>query len=465
MKTVAIIGAGISGLTAAYRLHRENIPVTVYEAAPRVGGPIQSVRRDGYLAECGPNSILETSAQISDLVKDLGLESQCVYANPEAKARFIVRDGKLAAAPTSAGSFLSTTLFSVGAKLRLVAEPFIGKGKQAEERLGDFVRRRLGQEFLDYAINPFVGGIYAGDPELLSVQEAFPKLAAVEQKYGSLILGQFLGARERKKRGEVSKQSAPMFSFIDGLESLPKAMAKALGEGVRTNHAVKAIRKTESDWEIQTSYGAQEHSAILLAVGAHQLARLRIEAEGMPSLEPLSDVVYPPVASVTLGFRRMDVSASLDGFGVLVPQAEGLDILGTLFTSSLFPNRAPARHVTVTSYVGGARSPELALLSREALVETVKNDLRKLLGVSGKQTFEHVHVFSEAIPQYNVGYGRFKKLMDQTEEAAPGVFIAGNARCGISLSDSILAGHKVAERIDSYLTSAKRSRSLEAAFC
>jgi oxygen-dependent protoporphyrinogen oxidase len=235
MKTVAIIGAGISGLTAAYRLHREKIPVTVYEAAPRVGGPIQSVRRDGYLAECGPNSILETSAQISDLVKDLGLESQRVYANPEAKARFIVRDGKPAAAPTSAGSFLSTPLFSMGAKFRLAAEPFIGRGVQEEERLGDFVRRRLGREFLDYAINPFVGGIYAGDPELLSVQEAFPKLHAVEQKYGSLMLGQFLGARERKKRGEVSKQSAPMFSFVEGLESLPKSIARGRGGALTTN--------------------------------------------------------------------------------------------------------------------------------------------------------------------------------------------------------------------------------------
>lgn len=452
MNSVAIIGAGITGLTAAFRLQRENIPVTIYEAADRVGGPMKSVRRDGYLAECGPNSMLETSKLISQLISDVGLESRRVYANPAAKARYIVRDGKPIPAPDSPGKFLGTELFSAGAKLRLFGEPFVGRSAKPEEALGDFVRRRLGQEFLDYAINPFVGGIYAGDPELLSVQQAFPKLAAVEQEYGSLILGQFLGARERKRRGEVSKQNAPMFSFDAGLETLPLALAQKLGSAIRLSEPVTLIRKTDLGWEVQTEKGIEEHAAILLSIGAHQLARLRIEAPGFPNLSPLAEVVYPPVASVTLGFRRLDVNAALDGFGVLVPQAEGLKILGTLFTSSLFPNRAPDRHVTLTSYIGGARSPELALQPREALVDCVLTDLRKLLGVTGTPTFEQCFVFPEAIPQYNVGYGRFKKLMADAEAAAPGLFISGNARCGISLSDSILSAHKGAENLENYLS-------------
>jgi oxygen-dependent protoporphyrinogen oxidase len=190
----------------------------------------------------------------------------------------------------------------------------------------------------------------------------------------------------------------------------------------------------------------------LISVGAHQLARMRIEAVGFPNLAPLGDVVYPPVASVTLGFRRLDVQAALDGFGVLVPQAENMNILGTLFTSSLFPNRAPERHVTLTSYIGGARAPHLALKSREEIVDLVLNDLRKLLGVNGAPTFEHCFVFPEAIPQYNVGYGRFKQLMSEAEAAAPGLFISGNARCGISLSDSILSAHKGAENLENYLS-------------
>src|SRR4051812_20309681 len=420
MNSVAVIGAGITGLTAAYRLHRENIPVTVYEASPRVGGPMQTIRRDGYLAECGPNSILETSPLISNLVKDVGLESRRIYCSPTAKKRFIVRNGTPIVAPDSPSRFFATKLFSLSAKLRLVREPFVGRSHDTEEALAHFVRRRLGQEFLDYAINPFVGGIYAGDPELLSVQQAFPKLHAVEQQYGSLILGQFLGARERKHRGEVSKQNAPMFSFDTGLETLPNAIAEKLGGAIRPNSPVNLLHKTELGWEVTTEETCEEHSAVLLCVGAHQLASLRIESENFPGLNALAEVVYPPVASVTLGFRRLDVQAALDGFGILVPQAEGLNILGTLFTSSLFPHRAPDRHVTLTSYIGGARAPHLALKKREELIDIVLNDLRKLLEVSGVPTFEHTCVFPEAIPQYNLGYGRFKKLMADAENAAPG---------------------------------------------
>lgn len=467
MKSVAIIGAGITGLTAAFRLQRAGVPVTVYEAAGRVGGPMQTVRRDGYLAECGPNSILETSAVIGDLVNDLGLEGWRIYANPEAKNRYIVRNGKGMAAPDSPKNFLTTPLFSLGAKLRLAAEPFIPRSHAGEEALANFVRRRLGNEFLDYAINPFVGGIYAGNPELLSVQQAFPKLHAVEQRYGSLILGQFWGARERKARGEVSKQSAKMFSFVDGLETLPKAIAKKLNGAVRLGKTVKRVRKTPLGWEVVVGNSgsagatphleAETHSAVLLAVGAHQLAKLRVESDGAPDLSALEEVVYPPVASVTLGFKRLEVQAALDGFGVLVPEAEKLNILGTLFTSSIFPNRAPERHVTLTSYVGGARSPKLALQSRDELVACVLKDLRTLLGVEGAPTFEHIAVFPEAIPQYNLGYGRFKALMSHAETAAPGLFIAGQARSGISLSDSILSGKSVAERIESFVSERGRT--------
>jgi oxygen-dependent protoporphyrinogen oxidase len=452
MNSVAIIGAGITGLTAAFRLRQENIPVTVFEALSRVGGPMRTVRRDGYLAECGPNSILETSPVVSKLVKDVGLEAHRVYCNPAAKRRYIVRNGVPIAAPDSPAKFFATPLFSMAAKLRLAREPFVSRSRQPEEALANFVRRRLGQEFLDYAINPFVGGIYAGDPELLSVQQAFPKLHSVEQQYGSLILGQLLGARERRRRGEISKQTAPMFSFDSGLETLPLTIAASLGDSVRVGEAVNLLRKTESGWAVATEQTFEEHSAVLLTVGAHQLAHLRVEAENFPNLSPLSEVVYPPVASVTFGFRRLDVQAALDGFGMLIPQAEKMNILGTLFTSSLFPNRAPDRHVTLTSYIGGARAPHLALKGREEIVDLVLNDLRKLLGVTGAPTFEHCFVFPEAIPQYNVGYGRFKQLMANAEAAAPGLFIAGQARCGISLSDSILSGHKAAERLENHLS-------------
>ncbi len=451
MNSVAIIGAGITGLTAAFRLRQENIPVKIYEAAGRPGGPIQTVRRDGFLAECGPNSILETSPAIAGLVREVGLEAARVYCNPEAKNRYIVRGGKPVAMPSSARSFLTSRLFSLGAKLRLGAEPFVGRGEAEDEALADFVRRRLGQEFLDYAINPFVGGIYAGDPERLSVRHAFPKLHAVEEKYGSLILGQFFGARERKRRGEISKQSAPMFSFREGLETLPRALAEAVGEALTVNNPVERIRRTDLGWEVHSAKGREEHGAALLCIGAHQLGRLKVEAESFPDLSALGEVDYPPVASVTLGFAASSVGGSVAGFGVLVPEVEGMDILGSIFSSSLFPGRAPAGHVTITTYMGGARASHLARQPREAIVQRVARDVRKLLRVGGAPVFEHCHVFPEAIPQYNVGHGRFKQLMAEAEEAAPGIFIAGQARCGISMSDSILSGHKAAERIENHL--------------
>src|SRR6185295_2615181 len=204
MNSVAIIGAGITGLTAAWKLQQQGIAVTVYEAGDRAGGVIQSVRQHGYLAESGPNTILETAPEIPALIRDLGLEPRRTYASAAAEKRYLVRDRKLIALPGSPLGFFRTSLFSADAKLRLLREPFIAPAPASrEENLAEFVQRRLGREFLGYAINPFVAGVYAGDPHHLSVKHAFPRLYNLEQRYGSLIKGQVLGARERKRRAEV----------------------------------------------------------------------------------------------------------------------------------------------------------------------------------------------------------------------------------------------------------------------
>ncbi|HMJ89040.1 MAG TPA: protoporphyrinogen oxidase, partial [Candidatus Acidoferrum sp.] len=280
MTSVAIIGGGITGLTAAFRLKQRGIPVTVYEAGDRVGGVIQTVKRDGFLAECGPNSLLETSPLIKDLVRDLNLESARLYSDPRAEKRFLVRGGESVELPGSPGQFFGTKLFSAGAKARLFAEPFIRRSPvDVEESLGQFVLRRLGQEFLDYAINPFVAGVYAGDPMKLSVKQAFPKLHGIEQRYGSLILGQFLGARERKKRKEVSKQSAPKLSFNDGLQQLTDTLHKELNECVRLRSSVQSINQTTEGWTITTggaSTSEHDHSAVLLASPSHRLADIKL---------------------------------------------------------------------------------------------------------------------------------------------------------------------------------------------
>jgi protoporphyrinogen/coproporphyrinogen III oxidase len=454
MHSIAIIGGGITGLTAAFRLRQMNLPVTVYEAATRLGGVIQSLEQDGYLAEFGPNTILETSPKIIALIRDLGLENRRLYSDPAAGKRYIVRGKRPVNLPGSPFQFFSTPLFSWPAKLRLLAEPFIRRSNpDVEESLAEFVLRRIGREFLDYAINPFVAGVYAGDPARLSVQQAFPKLHALEQKYGSLIKGQILGARERRARAEVSKQNAPKFSFEHGLQEIIDALGRHLQDSLRLGSKVTRLERHGDQWNVslQTDGPVARHSGVLLAAPAYRLAELSLAGAANLSLAPLAEIHYPPVASVVLGFRREDVRHPLDGFGMLIPAIEGFRILGTIFSSSIFPHRAPPGHVTLTSYVGGTRAPELAGRDGDELATIVTEDLRVILGVHGQPTFRHHVFYPKAIPQYEVGYARFKQLMANLEAKAPGLFLAGHYRDGISLGDSMASGSDVADRIHDYL--------------
>lgn len=456
MKSIAIIGGGITGLTAAFRLQQQHLPVTLYEAGQRVGGVIQSVRSNGYLAEFGPNTILETSPKIGSLIQDLGLTPRRLYSDPRAEKRYIVRGRKPVQLPGSPAAFFATSLFSTGAKLRLAWEPFVRKiSADVEESVAQFVKRRIGQEFLDYAINPFVAGVYAGDPARLSVPHAFPKLHAIEQRYGSLILGQFLGARERKKRAEVSKQDAKKVSFDEGLQLLTETLGARLGENLHVGTPVLGLREEREGWTVTAQRGGEkverEHSLVIYTAPAYRLPLIELVTEKRLHCGTFAQINYPPVASVVLGFKRSDVAHPLDGFGMLVPEVERFNILGTLFSSSLFPNRAPEGYVTLTSYVGGTRAPELALRPVSEIIDLTLRDLQTILGISGKPAFQHTFLYPKAIPQYEVGYGRFKDLMSRLEKDAPGLFLAGNYRDGVSLGDSIVAGHSVAERVEQHV--------------
>jgi oxygen-dependent protoporphyrinogen oxidase len=463
LKPVAIIGAGITGLTAAFYLRRRGVPVVLYEASGRAGGVIQSLSKDGYLAEFGPNTILETSPKISQLVRDAGLQSRRMDPNPKAEARYVVRYKRPIAMPGSPAGFFTTDLFTLGAKFAVLREPFVAPRRDGvEESIAEFVVRRFNQEFLDHAIDALVAGVYAGDPRKLSVVHAFPKLKALEDKYGSMIKGQIFGARERKKRGEVAKDRAPKFSFDQGLQVLPDELARQLGDSLQLGSAVTKLSQADDGWVIDVKRGGAvtqvEHSAVVYCGTAFKLAELKIESRQAVDLSPLSEVRYPPVASVVLGFRREDVAHPCEGFGMLIPKAEGFKILGTIFSSSLFPNRAPAGHLTLTSYVGGERYPELASLPPEGLYEMVGEDLKVLLGVKGKPTFQNCVFYPKAIPQYNVGYGKYRALMSEVEGKAAGLFLAGHYRDGVSLSDSIVSGCNVVDRVETFVRAATVTR-------
>jgi len=453
MKSVAIIGAGITGLTAAFYLKRQGVPVTVYEAGWRVGGVIQSVRKDGFLAEFGPNTILETSPKIAQLVRDAGLEARKLATDPKAEARYVVRYGRPIEMPGKPLGFFTTPLFTAKAKLAVLREPFIKPRRDGvEESIAQFVVRRFNQEFLDHAIDALVAGIYAGDPHRLSLPHAFPKLKALEDNYGSMIKGQIFGARDRKKSDEVAKDRAAKFSFDEGLQVLPDALAAQIGESLNLNTPVTKLTQTGDGWRVSTASDEAEFGAVIYCGTAHRLAELVIEAA--PPRRPtdvFSEISYPPVASVVLGFRREDVVHSCQGFGMLIPKIEGFKILGTIFSSALFPNRAPAGHLNLTSYIGGARYPELASLPSEKLVDVVLADLRLLLGVKGQPAFVHTAFWPHAIPQYNVGYGKYRDLLTNIEAKTPNLFFAGHYRDGVSLGDSMVSGVNIAERVGKLL--------------
>ena len=458
-KKIVVLGAGVSGLTTAWLLQKKGFDVTVLEKNKEAGGAMESVLEDGYMFDRGPNSGLETVPVIKEVVDEIGLTNEMVYANELGNKRYILRDGELHALPMSPPAFIKTKLFSAKAKLRLFAEPFISRSNDGYyQSIAQFVKRRLGQEFLDYAINPFVAGVYAGNPEDLSVASAFPKLYELEEKYGGLIIGTIRSISERKKRKEQSKQNAKMFSFVNGMQSLPKAIAKKLGERVVPFAEIKSIKKNEKRFSVSYHNAGFdkkiECDLLLSTLPAYVTSSLFKDIDG-DLANHLDAVYHPPVMVLYLGYKKEDVGRPLDGFGFLIPAKEKKSFLGAIWSSVLFPKRAPEEAAAFTLFIGGSRNADIFKLDKEIILKTVIEEFQSIMKIKTEPVHKSYRYWNKAIPQYNLGYIEHEKYFDEFEQNNPGIFLSGNYRGGISVGDCFKNAELVAEKISKFSESEK----------
>ncbi|MEG3641147.1 protoporphyrinogen oxidase [Magnetococcus sp. PR-3] len=449
---ILIIGGGISGLSTAWFLHKAGHKVVILESRDRVGGNIlTSHTPEGYLIEHGPNSTLQKPGDAEDalgrIIEDMGLESRLLEANPLAARRFVMKGGQLHVLPTSPPGFLKTPLFPFMAKLRLGLEPFIGKGTK-EETIAEFVTRRLGKAFLDYAIEPFVSGVYAGDPKQLSVRAAVAKIYALEEKYGSLIKGAFAMGKIRKAAGMPRGR---MISFDKGMEVLPAAIAEKLPDGcVETSAEVTALTSVGDQWQVQWTRDGKSQtltaSQVVLATPAQVTAKL-LRPMSTEAADLLEGIRYAPVDSVALGYETKDVAHPLDGFGFLIPRNEKVTTLGGLFSTTLFPGRGPEGKALMTCFIGGMTNPGIAEWSEEDVAKQVDQDMMAALGI--KQGAEYVHMtrYKTAIAQYELGHLQRVGEIDEALKPLKGLHLRANWRDGVSVSDCVLNGEKSAQRV------------------
>jgi oxygen-dependent protoporphyrinogen oxidase len=385
------------------------------------------------------------------MLTELGLDGSLLPASPAARTRYIVKKKKLRPLPMSPQDFLTTRLLTNGAKLAVFGEALVEPGDgTVDESVATFVRRRFNQEVLDYVANPFVAGIYAGNPEQLSVRHALPRLYGLERTHGS-VMKAFAGMMRTTRRQADSVtggDAGGMISFRTGLQELPETLARALHAEIRTRATVTQLRAGPKGWTVGAAFQPTElYDGVIYAAPAHCVDDLDLAFPAGDRLKTLASITHPPVAVLVLGFRRDDVTHPLDGFGFLVPEIERRHVLGVVFSSTLFAGRAPDGHVLLTAFVGGVRNPDLAHADLPTITARVHDDLRALLGATGEPTFRAFHLWPKAIPQYDLTYGRFKDIMDEVERRNPGLALAGSYREGVSLPEAIASGEAAAERV------------------
>jgi protoporphyrinogen/coproporphyrinogen III oxidase len=441
-----VVGGGISGLVCAYGLQKAGIEVLLVEASTRLGGVINSVKRDGFLLELGPQSFTCT-AQLRSLCTELGIADQLLEAPPRAP-RYVLIDSRLRPVPMNPAAFFLSPLISGSTKWALVRDMF-GKSvpPDADESVAAFMRRKFSEQLLDRLVGPFVSGVYAGDPEKLSIRSAFPKVHEAEQAAGSILRGMMKLARAKKG----PRERLTLNTFREGNETLVRALASDLGSVVLTRaSAANLYRQNEGSYHVSLEGTGSSDSVstrfVIFATPTDITGKLLAQLE--PSFEPLlTPVEYATVAVVSLGYAKKDVGHSLDGFGFLVPRSARLRVLGTVWNSSLFPGRAPDGHALLTTFVGGATDPAAAKLSAEELTSLVHREIAPLLAIKNGPVFCNVTIWPRALPQYNLGHGERLASIEKNVARLPGLFLTGNYLRGPAIGSCVEQALAVAEQV------------------
>ena len=427
---ILILGAGISGLTAAHYLQQRGADLLVVEEAARPGGVIQTRTKGAYRYEAGPNAIMMNDS-VRALINELGLQDKLQTAPDLSQNRYLYFKGKLRLLKPGPG-LLTSGLLPPSALLAFLREPFVKASNKEDESIADFFLRRLNRPVLDNLINPMVAGIYAGDPAMLSLRSTFKKLYAMEQEHGSLIK-----AALRKKKGPVPKRE--LASFTGGLHTLIDKMSKNLGQRLQLSARVIKIDKQQEHYHVQVNTGGATQTIrckrIISTLPAAVAAKV-LPAIGPAVASQLNDLYYAPMLLLYLAYNKQHLGFSPDGFGFLIPQKERMPFLGAIWNSALFPGRAPHQELFSTVFVGGANRPEVVTYGEQEIA-AIEQQYRQVMTIGSKPVFIDSHLQPRAIPQFPVGYHRLMEALDEFERQNPGIYISGNWRSGVAIGDCI----------------------------
>lgn len=447
---VIIIGAGLTGLSMAHKLISRGKSVLVIDKNEHAGGVIQTKNQDGFIYETGPNTGVLSTPELVELLEDLKSDCTLAVANEKAKKRLILKNGKWHALPSGLFSAVGTPLFSLKDKFRILGEPFRAKGNNPHESLADLVRRRMGKSFLDYAIDPFIGGIYAGDPEKIVPKYALPKLYALEQDYGSFIKGAMKKAREPKDP-RMEKVSRKVFAVKGGLSNLVAAMVKSVGDE-NIYLSIQDAKVSLHEGSYQTEFADNEGNKrkiisqqVVSTVGAYQLQNL-FPFLTKETLAPIENLRYAAVTQAAVGYKKWPAKMP-DSFGGLIPSNEQSRLLGILFPSAIFDDRAPQGGALLSVFMGGVRKPEVFNLSDEEIKATALKAIAETLNVSEVPDIFEIFRYKHAIPQYEASSKERLEAIEKIETQYPGLILAGNIRDGIGMADRVKQGFQIAENI------------------